>query len=141
VAEHVVPIDVLTDWAVDEPHAVLLSDDEGTTALALAAHRDDADQRCVALVWRRSCWASLRHGPVSVHPLYEHGLCDVHGVGIVRQSERVAELAWRAGGELVHHIVLLSAGAVEVVAEVLTVERIPGTTSEAAAAALATNSL
>lgn len=141
MAEHVVPIDVLTDWSMDEPHAVLRSDDAGTTALALAAHRDDPDQRCVVLVWRGSCWASLRHGPVSVHPLYEHGLRDVRGVGIVRQSERVAEQAWRAGGELVHHIVPLADGTVEVVAEVLTVERIPGMTTEAAAAAAATNSL
>lgn len=141
MAEHVVPVDVLTDWAPDAPHAVLLSDDAGTTALALTAHRDDVDQRCVVLVWRRSCWASLRHGPASVHPLYEHGLRDVRGVGVVRQSERVPELAWRAGGELVHHVVQLADNTVEVIAEVLTVERIPGTTAEAAAAALATNSL
>lgn len=141
MAEHVVPVDLLTDWALDEPDAVLLSDGAGTTTLALTAHRDDADQRCVVLVWRRSCWASLRRGPVSVHPLYEHGLRDVRGVGIVRQSDRVAELAWHADGELVHHIVLLGDRTIEVVAEVLTVERIQGSTTEAAAAARATNSL
>lgn len=139
--EHVVPIDVLTGWDADAPRAVLLSDDAGTTALALHPHVDDSDRRCVTLIWRASCWASIRQGPASVHPLYDHGLRDVSGVGVVRHSERVAELAWRSTGEAVHHIVLLKDCTVEVVAEVLTVERIPGTTAEAVAAALATNSL
>lgn len=139
--EHVVPVDVLTDWDTDTPAAVLLTDDAGTTALALNPHVDDSDRRCVTLVWRGSCWAAIRHGPASVHPLYEHGLRDVSGVGVVRHSERVAELAWRSTGELVHHLVLLRECTVEVVAEVLTVERIAGTTTEAAAAAPATNSL
>ena len=47
----------------------------------------------------RQLWASIRQGPASVHPLYDHGLRDVLGVGVVRHSERVAELARRSTGE------------------------------------------
>ena len=136
MAEHVVPIDVLMDWEPQTPDAVLLSSDAGRTVLALNPHPDDADRRCVALVWQGSQWSSLRGGPAATHGLYEHGLQDVLGVGVVRQSHRVRELAWRSDGELVHHIVRLADRTAEVVAELLSVQRVAGSTAVAAMTAL-----
>jgi hypothetical protein len=135
VPQHVVPVDVLTDWDPHTPHAILLSGDGGRAVLALNPHPDDADRRCVALVWQGSQWSSMQGGPAATHELYEHGLQDVLGVGAVRQSERVAALTWRSGGELVHHVVRLPDRTVEVVAELLSVERIAGSTTAAAAIA------
>lgn len=127
----------MTDWQPHAPDAVLLSDDAGTTVLALKAHPDDADQRCVVLVWQGSRQASIAGRPASLHRLYAQGLQDVYGVGVVRQSERAAELQALSGAELVHHVVVLAGGTVEVVAALLSVERIAGSTAEAAKTALA----
>ena len=140
VAEHVVPVDVLTDWEPHTPAAVLLSNDAGRTVLALNPHPDDADRRCVALVWQGCQWSTMRGGPASTHALYEHGLQDVLGVGVVRESRLVRDLAWRGEGELVHHIVRLADCTAEIVAELLSVERVAGTTVEAATAALSPTS-
>lgn len=150
MAEHVVPLDLIADWDPNAPRAVMVSDDSGRTALALRAHQDDADQRCVVLVWTGVRWASMSEPndeALSGHRLYDRGLQDVRGVGVVRQSELITELETRnrahpshdaaAFTRLVHHLVLLKECTVEVVAEVLTLRRAAGPASEAAISALA----
>ncbi|HZC70883.1 MAG TPA: hypothetical protein VE442_09330 [Jatrophihabitans sp.] len=147
--EHVVPVDLIAGWDPNAPHAVMISADSGTTVLALDAHQDDADQRCVVLVWTGVASASMsapNDEAISGHRLYDKGLDDVRWVGVVRESELVADLERRSRAQpghtparyerLVHHVVLLKECTVEVVAELLSRDRIAGPTAAAAAQAL-----
>jgi hypothetical protein len=151
MAEYVLPLDVMARWEPETPHAVLVSSDGGVTALALRAHRDDPDQRCVVLLWQGSRSATMSEpgdAASSGHRLYDTGLRDVLWVGVVQRSELVQALEQSnrahpqhdaaAYGRLVHHIVLLRERTVEVVAALLTVQRIAGSTSQAATTAVTT---
>ncbi len=138
------PLDVMVRWEPNTPHAVLLVDDTGRTVLALEPHPDDADRRCVVLTWQGSRSATMS-GPseyaVAGHRLWDRGLRDVAWVGSVQGSALIGDLeAGPARREpfrsLAHHIVLLDNCTVEVVAELLVVTRLPGTTAASAAAAL-----
>ncbi len=142
--EFVLPLDVMVRWEPNRPQAVLLADDAGGAALALAAHPDDGDRRCVVLTWQGSRSATMS-GPseyaVAGHRLWDKGLRDVAWVGVVQGSQLVSDIeAGPAHREpfrsLTHHIVLLDDCTVEVVAELLVVTRRPGTTTDTAAAAL-----
>jgi hypothetical protein len=150
VAETVVSIDIGADWDPNAPFAVLLSDDQGRTALALNAHSDDPDQRSVVLFWtgcRYRAMGDPNDEARSGHRLWRNGLASVLWVGAVRESELVTALerqnsvhdrhdpARFAG--LVHHVVLMKEETVEVVAESLTVKRIDGPTGPAARGAFA----
>ena len=133
MSEYVVPLDVMVRWDAIAPRAEIAGPTDGRAALAVAPHPDDLDQRCVVLLWTgaRSVTASDPHAPLSRHRLYEHGLRDVAWVGVVRRRDETG-----AANGLAHHVVLLDDRTVEVVAELLTVHRVPGSTVEAAAAAL-----
>ena len=143
--EFVLPLDVMVRWEPNAPHAVLLADDTGRTVLALDPHPDDGDRRCVVLTWQGSRSATMS-GPseyaVAGHRLWDRGLRDVAWVGVVQGSRLVAEI--EAGPparhepfrSLAHHVVLLEHCTVEVVAELLVVTRLPGTTADTAATAL-----
>ena len=128
MSEYVVPLDVMVRFDSIAPRTEVVGPEDGRAALAVAPHPDDLDQRCVVLLWTgaRSVTASDPRTPLSRHRLYEHGLRDVAWVGVVRRRDGPA-----ADG-LVRHLVLLDDRTVEVVAELLTVHRVPGTTEEAA---------
>lgn len=128
-AEYVVPLDVMARWDAVAPRAEVVGPDDGRAALAVAPHPDDPDQRCVVLLWTgaQSITQSDPHTPLSRHRLADRGLRDVAWVGVVRNSGETG-----AAQNLVHHLVLLDDRAVEVVAELLTVHRVPGGTAEAA---------
>jgi hypothetical protein len=132
VSEYVVPLDVMVRWDSVAPRAEIAGPTGGRAALAVAPHPDDLDQRCVVLVWTgaRSITTSDPHAPLSRHRLADRGLRDVAWVGVVRNRDEPRE------NGVVHHLVLLDDRAVEVVAELLAVHRAPGSTADAAAAAL-----
>jgi hypothetical protein len=82
-------------WEPNAPDAVLLSTDRGLSALALEAHSDDADPRCVVLIWSGTKLARMsdpndeaREG----HRLWSRGLASIHWAALVEDSELVAEL-------------------------------------------------
>ena len=148
MTEHVRSIDVGAVWDPNDPDAVLLAR-ESRAVLALRARWDDADDRAVVLSWVDARLASI--GPpndeaINGHPLYEKGLRDVLWVGTVHDSELVAELERRnrvhpghrrAGWKGLHHFVVRTKEKlIEVVAEAVSVERVPGSTVEAAVACL-----
>lgn len=149
VPEHVVPLDVMARWDPNDPRGVLLATETGRTALALQAHRDDPDQRSVVLVWegtRSAALAAPGEEALGGHRLFHRGLTDVRWIGVVRQSALIDGLAEidrahprpdpAALARLVHHVVLLRDATVEVVADLLRVERVEGPTVAAAAAAV-----
>lgn len=127
-ADYVVPLDVMARWDAVAPRAEVAGPIDGRAALAVAPHPDDPDQRCVVLLWAgaRSITQSDPRAPLSRHRLADRGLRDVAWVGVVRNSDETG-----AAKDLVHHLVLLDDRAVEVVAELLTVHRVPGDTAEA----------
>jgi hypothetical protein len=132
VSEYVVPLDVMVRCDAIAPRAEIAGPASGRTALAVAPHPDDQDQRCVVLLWTgvRSMTSSDPRAPLSRHRLYDNGLGDVAWVGVVRRRDQPSV------DGAVHHVVLLDDRAVEVVAELLTVHRVSGSTATAAAAAL-----
>jgi acetyl-CoA acetyltransferase len=131
VAEYVVPLDVMVRWDAIAPAAEIAGPVDGVAAVALAPHPDDADQRTVILRWTgaRSVTISDPHAPLSRHRLYEHGLRDIAWMGVVRNTGVDPE-------GLVQHLVLLDDRTVEVVAELLTVQRSKGSTADVAQAAV-----
>jgi hypothetical protein len=148
VPEYVVPLDVMVRWDPHGADAVLLAGEGGRAALALRAHPDDADRRCVVLAWEGVRSAAMTEpGDIALpgHPLYDRGLRDVLGVGVVQQSALIDELRHRHAGDpqpeparhdrLVHHIVLLAERTVEVAAELLVVHRVAGPPAAAVFAA------
>lgn len=139
----------MTSWEPNEPRAALVASDTGTTVLAVRAHRDDPDQRAVVLVWNGTRSASMSdpgEEALGGHRLFHRGLTDVRSIGVVRGSTLIESLAAierahprpdpAALERLVHHVVLLRGATVEVVAEVLRVERVDGATAAAAVALL-----
>jgi hypothetical protein len=147
--EHVTILDLGVAWDPNAPEAILISNDSGRTVLALNPHFDDDDQRCVVLVWTGARSASLS-GPndeaISGHRLYKKGLGQGLWAGQVLDSELVRSLE-RANRvhprhnpsrfeHLEHHVLLLKEGVAEVVADAVSVQRIIGSTLNAAAEAM-----
>ncbi len=147
MTEHVVAFDLGVKWNPNAPEAILLSDDYGRTALALNAHHDDPDNRCVVLLWsgvHSACMADPNDEAISGHRLYRSGLSDVLWAGVVRDSAAVDALEAQNRvhpsqdaprfEKLMHHVVLLKECVVEVIAERVTVHRFEGRTLAALSA-------
>lgn len=145
MTEHVNALDLGVRREPNAPSAILLSDDHGTTALAVNGHSDDHDQRCVVLVWsgtRSACLSDPNDEAISGNRLFGHGLNNVLWVGAVSDSDviRALEVQNRTHPShdparferLAHHIDLLKECVAEVVAEEISVHRVEGTTLEAA---------
>lgn len=149
-SERVVPWDLDVVWEPNVPDAVLLSTENGSTALALNPRWDDESDGCVVLTWG-SIWASIGQPNDEARPghrLYEAGLSDLSAWGgVVQNSALIAELArqedvmFRPRGDeyarYTHYVVPLKECFVEVVGVGLRVHRHVGTTLEAAVAVLA----
>ncbi|MFN8159355.1 MAG: hypothetical protein U0R68_18225 [Candidatus Nanopelagicales bacterium] len=136
MTQQVVPLDLGVMWEPNAPDAVLVSTDSGRAALALIAHASDEDRRAVVLVWS-GCAAALMAPPNDEariqHRLYNSGLRDLLWVGVVEGSEWAAAVdAMRAGSSVSHFVVLTKESTVEVLADALSVVRVPGSTAEAA---------
>ena len=137
MTEQVVPLDLGVMWEPNAPDAVLVSSDGGRAALALSAHASDEDQRAVVLVWT-GCAAALMAPPNDEardqHRLYDSGLRELLWAGVVEGSEWAAAVdAMRAGSSGSHFVVLAKETTVEVLADAVSVVRVPGSTAEAAA--------
>lgn len=148
--ENVDSWDIGVAWNPGVPNAVLISTDRGSSALALDAHPDDPDPRCVVLTWTGVRTASLgapNDEAISGHRLYDRGLRDLLWAGVVRDSELIAALERQnrvhpmhdpaSFARLTHHVVPLKENLVEVVAESFKVLRLDGPTTHAAATSLA----
>jgi hypothetical protein len=146
MAEQVVPWDPGVKWEPNAPDAVLAVGDHGRAVLALNAHLDDADQGCVVFVWsgtQAAIMGSPNDEAQSGHRLYGRGLSDVLWAGIVEQSAWISDLERQNRvhrrhdparlTRLTHFILPLKECTVEAVAEEVTVLRLPGPTSAAAA--------
>ncbi len=145
MTERVTTIDIGVVWDPNAPDAVLLTDDGGSTALALRAHCDDSDQRTVVLFWSGARYR-LMGGPndeaISGHRLYGKGLETVTWIGEVAGSELVASLEKQNSvhpqhdparfAKLLHQVALTKEETVEVVADSLVIKRIAGSTGKAA---------
>ncbi len=153
MAEHVEPLALGVTWEPNVPDAVLVSRDDGTTVLALNANPDDADQRCVVLVWtmaRAASMADPNDEAISGHRLYGKGLAEVRWAGVVEGSQLTSELEKQNRAHpqhdpaqfnaLAHHVMLLKECTVEVVATAVAaavlVERSAGPTPKAAMAVI-----
>jgi hypothetical protein len=127
----------------------LITGDRGAV-LALNAHMDDADQRCVVFRWKRATAVGLEppnDETISGHRLYDRGVRDILWAGEVQRSAWIADLERRNRvharhqaelyeGER-HYTFLLKENVAEVVSEYpLEVLRLPGTTLRAAHTAL-----
>jgi hypothetical protein len=95
MAERVVEWTLAARWEPNAPDAVVVSNDRGLSALALEPHTDDADRRCVVLIWTGTKLARMsdpndeaREG----HRLWSRGLASIHWAALVEASELVAEL-------------------------------------------------
>ena len=149
MAVHVTALDLATRWEPNAPDAVLITADRGTTVLALAAHYDDVDQRCLVLIWtgtEYACMGEPNDETLPGHRLYGKGLREALWGGIVHESELIAGMERQNRvhpahdstkyAALTHHVLPLKEGTVEVVAGALTIERYHGSTLDAAVAAL-----
>lgn len=145
MTEHVEPLDLGVTWEPNAPDAILLSADFGPSTLALRAHPNDADERCVVLVWtgcRYVCMTPPNDEAISGHRLWDRGLQGLLWSGIVHDSELIARLERQNRVHpmhsaslfegLSHYVLPLKECVVEVVARDLAVHRVEGTTSEAA---------
>jgi hypothetical protein len=144
VAEHVETFDLGVTWDPNAPDAVLLTGDFGPTALALQAHPDDQDGRCVVLVWaacRLACMTPPNDEAISGHRLWEKGLRETRWAGVVHDSELIDGLERQNRVHpqhsaslfegLTHYVLPLKECVVEVVAREVAVRRVEGTTAEA----------
>ena len=149
MTELVVPLDLGVVWEPNAPSAILVADDFGRTAPALEPRQDDQDNRCVVIVWNATRSVSLappNDEAISGHRLYGSGLSDVLWAGLVQDSEAIRSLegqnrvhpshdpAHFAG--LVHYVIPLKECVIEVIAEAVAVQRVVGTTLDAAATAM-----
>lgn len=137
-------------WEPNAPEACLLSDDFPRAALAQRAHPDDSDQRCVVLRWDMALFTQM--GPPNDearqgHRLYEVGLRELLWLGVVRDSELVAQLRpmWSPVGDgrrlhPMHYVVPSKECMVEVVAADVQLFRVAGTTRDAAVQSLGSSS-
>jgi hypothetical protein len=145
VAEHVEALDLGVIWEPNAPDSVLLAGDVGATVLALEAHFDDSDRRCVVLVRSGCRYASMtppNDEALVGHRLWESGLRGTLWAGVVRDSELVKALERQNRVHpmhsaalfdgLTHYVLPLKECVVEVVARGLAVQRVAGTTVEAA---------
>lgn len=132
-------------WEPNAPDAVLVSDDFGRGALALAAHPDDPDKRTVALRFDLVLYSSMtppNDEAMNHHPLYDRGLKGLLWLGVVRDSSLVARLRpmWHPVAELrlqpMHFIAPLKECVVEVVAADVDVFRLEGDTRHACLSAI-----
>lgn len=150
MTERVEPTDIGVAWEPNAPMAVMATNDDGLTALALHAHPADSDRRSVVLLWRGTRSATMadpNDEAISGHRLYEKGLREVLWVGTVENSALVDALERQnrvhplhdaaAFRSLVHQVVVLKECVVEVVARSLSVQRSSAQPAEAAFAALA----
>ena len=146
--ERVEALELGVVWEPNAPEAVLLSGDFGATSLALQAHTEDPDRRCVVLEWAGCRFASMglpNDEAISGHRLWRKGLSEARWAGRVLDSELIAELERQNRihpshdpllfEDLTHFVVPLKECVVEVVASTLAVRRAEGTTAEAAAGA------
>ena len=142
MTELVVEVDLGVRWEPNAPASVLIVGDDGSAALAMRAHFDDDDVRCVVLRWSDVCWTSMG-GPndeaLRVHRLYGKGLENVHWAGRVESSDLTRTIASMVhdGSGLTRYVVLLKECVVEVVARAVSARRVGGDTLEAARRALA----
>ena len=145
MAERVDPCDVDVLWDQNVPEAYLLVGDDGDVVLAVNGHSDDQDPRCVVLRWSGSYSASMgspNDEAIQGHRLYGRGLDAVRWVGVVRDSQLIADLERRNRvhdrhdparfAALTHFIIPLKESTVEVVVRDLMVDRVAGSTREAA---------
>lgn len=145
VTEHVESVDLGVTWEPNAPDAVLLSADLGLSTLALRAHHDDPDDRCVVVKWTGCRYASMappNDEAINGHRLWLKGLRGVLWSGIVHDSELIAGLELQNRVHpmhsastfegLTHYVLPLKECVVEVVARDLAVHRVEGTTAEAA---------
>jgi len=134
--EHVESIDLGVTWEPNSPNAVLASSDGGLTVMAVSAHPDDRDQRCVVLAWsstRSATMSDPNDEGLAGHRLYDRGLANVLWAGRVEDSALIAELEERARvhpehdparfASLVHYVIPLKECTVEVVAAALSTNR------------------
>lgn len=143
-----VPLEVGVEWEPSAPDAVLISRDAGDSLLALMAHFDDPDQRCVVFRWggvRSATMSAPNDEAISGHRLSSQGLSGALWAGQVLESAFIEELERQNRvhpyhdasrfKELVHYIVLTKERTIEVIAQSLTVARHDGPTMAAAVAA------
>ncbi|MEO5920828.1 MAG: hypothetical protein ABIQ01_06765 [Pseudolysinimonas sp.] len=148
MAEEVTPVPSSVSWDPIAPNAVLLADDFARAVLALDPHPDDTDSRAVVYIWegvRHASMGSPNDEARSGHRLYDKGLADLLGLGLVQDSELIASLErdnrvhpfhepeWYAS--MSHHILALKESTVEIVASTVRVVRVSGSTVHAAVAA------
>lgn len=149
VIEHVVPWEEDLRWEPNAAEAVLLTDEFGTVVLAMRAHLDDPDDRCVVLRWegvRWNAWGAPNDEARWGHPLWSKGLGEILWSGVVQDSALLSELEHRNRvhprhdpsryRSLTHWVVLTKERTAEVAGASLTVQRLPGATLEAASSAL-----
>jgi hypothetical protein len=151
MAEHVELLDLGVIWEPNAPDATLLARDDGTVVLALRAHPDDEDQRCVVLVWAGAQSASMaapNDEAISGHRLIDKGLRQILWAGVVVESQLTDQMERQNRVHpshdssrfdlLKHHVVLLKECTVEVLATSVKLERRSASTAQAMLAALAT---
>jgi hypothetical protein len=132
-------------WEPNAPAACLVSDDFLRSAMALRAHPDDSDQRCVVLVWDVVSYALMgqpNDEALYLHRLYDVGLKNILWIGVVRDSNLVEAVRPMLGRDFVfrplHYVVPLKECVVEVLAQNVDVVRAEGTPREAAVASIST---
>ena len=115
-------------WEPNAPAAVLVADDRGLTVLAVRAHPDDNDRRCVVFVWRgtaSACMGGPNDERIEDHRLYDKGLSEVLWLGEVLAEPPDT-------GPPLHHVLPLKECVVEVLAREFQVLRQGEATLEAA---------
>lgn len=82
-------------WDPNAPAAVLIITTAGRAALALRPHPDDTGRDCVVLVWsgtQETVMGAPNDEALPGHRLYDRGLAELAGAGVVEHSERIARL-------------------------------------------------
>ncbi|BBH16755.1 hypothetical protein Back2_10420 [Nocardioides baekrokdamisoli] len=149
MGERVVPSGINIEWDPNVPDAVMVSNDFGVTALAVAAHPSDSDERNVVLLWRGVAYSTFgapNDEALAGHPLWDAGLRTVLWLGLVQDSSRIHTLAAQNAVHsrhdpgrydlLEHYIAPLKECLIEVVARSVEVSRHGGSTLDAATTAL-----
>ncbi len=89
MSERVVAVDLGVTWDPNGPDAVLITGDWVATVLALNAHFNDPDRRCVVMTWthtRMASKSSPNDEAITGHRLWRRGLSDVLWGGVVEDS-------------------------------------------------------
>jgi hypothetical protein len=139
--EQVVPAWPGLEWEPNAPHAVLVQDDRGRACLALDPHFADPDQRVVVFIWsgcQRVVMGSPNDEGISRHRLFASGLDTLLWTGEVVNSSWLDEISPMVARPASKHFIVPTKDAtIEVLADDLVVQRLPGPTSAAAIDALA----